>query len=112
MSSAATDDKDTIVFEYSFASTGFRELAYAEDMTIDEDYWLDDVLDLLNGQQDLYSNFWHSLDPTRVYRLWTCLGANFSNNDLVLKKYRLHFERAIHGETAKSYVTAIFPHLF
>lgn len=29
-----------------------------------------------------------------VYRLWTCLGANFCNNDIILSKYQLHFERA------------------
>jgi hypothetical protein len=69
-------------------------------MHIDEDYWLDDVLDFLDGKQDLYSNFWHKLDPKRIYRLWTCLGANFCNNDLVLNKYRLHFERSKRGETS------------
>lgn len=72
-------------------------------MLIDEEYWLLDVLDFLDGRQELYSNFWHKLDPKRVYRLWTCLGANFCNNDLILKKYRLHFERAKNGETSETF---------
>ena len=72
-------------------------------MQIDESYWLDDVLDFFDGRQELYSNFWHRLDPKTIYRLWTCLGANFCNNDLVIKKYRLHFERAARGETSESF---------
>ncbi len=80
-------------------------------MRIDEDYWLDDVLDFLDGRQDLYSNFWHRLDSKRVYRLWTCLGANYMNHDLVLKKYRLHFERAIRGEMAGEWVKSVIEKL-
>lgn len=72
-------------------------------MQIDEEYWLLDVVDFLDGRQELYSNFWHRLDSKRIYRLWTCLGANFCNNDLVIKKYRLHFERASRGETSESF---------
>jgi hypothetical protein len=63
-------------------------------MYIDEDYFLSDILDFLEGRQEMYSSFWHRLDPKRAYRLWTCLGANYMNHDLVEKKYRLHFERA------------------
>ena len=72
-------------------------------MKIDESYWFDDVLDFLDGRQELYSNFWHRLDPKMIYRLWTCLGANFCNNDLVIAKYRLHFERAASGEMSEGF---------
>ncbi|MFZ2255408.1 MAG: hypothetical protein WAW59_04575 [Patescibacteria group bacterium] len=76
-------------------------------MQIDEEYWLDDVLDFLDGRQELYSNFWHRLNPKTIYRLWTCLGANFCNNELVISKYRLHFERAKRGETSNSFFEEI-----
>ena len=69
----------------------------------DEEYFLLDVLDFLDGKQELYSNFWHKIESKKTYRLWTFLGANFCNNDLVLKKYRLHFERAKRFETSEGY---------
>ncbi len=96
--------EDLIIFEYSFASSEFTQVLYAPNMHIDEDYWLYDILDYLDGRQELYSNFWHQLDPKRIYRLWTCLGADYMNNDLVIAKYRLHFERATRGETANEWV--------
>jgi hypothetical protein len=80
-------------------------------MHIDEDYWLSDILDYLDGRQELYSNFWHTLDPKRIYRLWTCLGADYMNNDLVIAKYRLHFERAKKAETANQWVERIVGNL-
>lgn len=95
--------QEKFVFEYSLARSGFREVEYTEDMKLDETYWLDDVLDFLDGRQELYSNFWHSLDPKKIYRLWMCLGANYMNHDLVFAKYRLHFERAKNGETSMSF---------
>lgn len=88
------ENTESIVFEYSFASSLFSEVSYIPKMRIDEDYWLSDVLDFLDGKQELYSNFWHILDPKKIYRLWTCLGANFCNNDLVLAKYHFHFKQA------------------
>ncbi len=78
---------------------------------MDESYWLEDILDFLDGRQELYSNFWHKLEPKMIYRLWTCLGANFCNNDLVIKKYRLHFERAISGLNAENYVENIYKNI-
>lgn len=63
-------------------------------MKIDEDYYLTDILDFLEGRQEMYSSFWHVLEAKKVYRLWTCLGATYMNHDITLAKYRLHFERA------------------
>jgi hypothetical protein len=97
------NSKLIIIFEYSLTNSIFIEVPYIDGMHIDEDYWIDDILDFLDGKQDLYSNFWHKLDTKKVYRLWTCLGANFCNNDLVINKYRLHFERALRWETSMSF---------
>ncbi len=97
-----------VIFEYSFATTSFSEVLYNESMRMDESYWLEDILDFLEGKQELYSNFWHRLEPNMQYRLWTCLGANFCNNEIVLKKYELHFQRAISGLTAKEYIEDIY----
>ncbi|MBP9779830.1 MBL fold metallo-hydrolase [Candidatus Gracilibacteria bacterium] len=98
---------ETIIFEYSFASSEFVEVAYESLLHIDEVYWLLDILDFLDGKQELYSNFWHKLEPNMIYRLWTCLGANFCNNDLLLKKYTLHFEQALSGKTCNEYFEAV-----
>ncbi len=101
-----------IIFEYSTARIGFLEVSYSEKMSIDEDYYLSDILDFLEGRQDLYSNFWHTLDPKKAYRLWMCLGANYMNHDLVERKYRLHFERAKEGKTADEWVEKIYREIF
>lgn len=98
---------ESIIFEYSLASSIFSEVPNIPKIRIDEDYWMLDILDFLDGKQELYSNFWHVLDPKRIYRLWTCLGANFMNNDLVINKYRLHFDRAKNAESITDYVESI-----
>lgn len=55
----------------------------------------------------MYSSFWHRLDPKRVYRLWTCLGATWMNHDLNRAKYRLHFELVEQGKTAQHFVEEV-----
>ena len=102
---------EQIIFEYSLADIAFREVPYSSALHIDEDYWLLDIVDFLDGRQELYSNFWHRLDPKKIYRLWTCLGANFCNHDLLLNKYRLHFERAKSGLTVESFVSEVYDNL-
>ncbi len=98
---------ESIIFEYSLTTSSFIEIPNIPKLRIDEDYWIIDILDFLDGKQELYSNFWHVLDPKRIYRLWTCLGANFMNNDLILAKYKLHFERAKNSESITDYVESI-----
>ncbi|MDQ1433141.1 MAG: fold metallo-hydrolase, partial [Patescibacteria group bacterium] len=61
-----------------------------------------------NGKQELYSNFLHDLHPKRAYRFWTALGANFLNNDLVIKKYDFHFKRAQAGMKIDDYVLKFY----
>lgn len=92
------------VFEFGFSLFEFHEIPFSPDISLDEEYWLGDIIDYIEGRQDLYSSFWHRLDPTRVYRLWTCLGANWMNHDLVSLKYALHFDRASRGETVEGWV--------
>jgi hypothetical protein len=43
---------------------------------------------------ELYSNFWSYLEPGTYIYLWECLGADFINNDILLKKFNYHFELA------------------
>jgi Beta-lactamase superfamily domain len=94
------------IYEYRVDTiSGFaRHDATREDMIhTDESYHLGDILDALDGRQDLYTNFWHQLDPKKVYRLWTCIGANLMNHDIVYKKYALHFERASEWRTSREW---------
>ncbi len=102
---------DLIAFEYSTSRTGFVEIPYEENLKIDEDYYLLDMLDFLEGRQEMYSSFWHSLDPKRAYRLWTCLGATYMNHDLSIRKYRLHFELAKQGKTAENFVEEVLKNI-
>lgn len=101
----------SLIFEYSFAQTGFVQVTSSPDMRIDEEYWFLDILDFLEWRQELYSNFWHTLTRKRIYRFWTCLGANFMNHDLVIAKYRFHFDRASRGENVREWVDGILENL-
>ena len=40
--------EDSIILEYSFASSEFTQVLYTPAMRIDEDYWLSDILDYLD----------------------------------------------------------------
>ena len=40
-------DLDSIIFEYSFATSLFSEVPYIPKIRIDEDYWMLDILDFL-----------------------------------------------------------------
>ncbi len=40
-------DSDSIIFEYSFATSLFSEVPYMPKMRMDEDYWMLDILDFL-----------------------------------------------------------------
>lgn len=77
----------------------------------DEKYWMNDVFDFYNWEQELYSNFHHALEKWKAYRFWTALGANFLNNDLVYKKFELHFKRAILGHTTEEFVLPVYTKL-
>lgn len=88
---------------YSFGSIRFEE-ERGKHEGYNEDYWANDLEDFLEGSQELYSNFWHKLTPKKTYRVWTMLGANFINNDILYKKFSLHFKRASLGKDVDSYV--------
>ncbi|MGE4444455.1 MAG: MBL fold metallo-hydrolase [Candidatus Altimarinota bacterium] len=91
---------------FSFGSFCFQE-EKGKHESFNEDYWANDLEDFLEGTQELYSNFWHKLTPKKAYRIWTMLGANFINNDILYKKYSLHFKRASLGKDVNSFVEKI-----
>lgn len=62
-----------------------------------ESYLLVDMIDYLEGRQELYSSFVHKMETGKFGRLWTAMGANFINTDLQSKKLIYHFERALRG---------------
>ncbi len=90
------DKSPKFAFQFSFAKQFFEKISTENISTknADETYFHRDFIDFIEGRQELYSNFWHTLEPKKKYRLWTCLGANFMNHDLIIAKYRFHFERA------------------
>nr|MDD3719983.1 MBL fold metallo-hydrolase [Candidatus Gracilibacteria bacterium] len=93
-------------YSYGFGSMKFEEISFS--LNFDEDYYANDLEDFYNGKQELYSNFWHKLNPKCAYRLWTCLGSNFLNNDLVYKKYEFHFLKAIEGKLVDNFVEEVY----
>jgi hypothetical protein len=90
-------------YYFDFSSTQFEEERW-EHSSYNEDYWANDLEDFLEWRQELYSNFWHKLRKDKTYRVWTCLWANFLNNDLIYKKFELHFKRASIWESVDSFV--------
>lgn len=93
-------------YYYDFTSTQFQLEKWAH-TGFQEDYWANDIDDFLEGHQELYSNFWHTLTPGKAYRFWTCLWANFLNNDILLKKYKFHFKRASIEKNVESFVVPL-----
>ncbi|MFZ4461399.1 MAG: hypothetical protein ACOYN2_02410 [Patescibacteria group bacterium] len=83
-------------------------LVSVRDSKIDESYFANDLVDFLEGKQELYSNFLHKLDPKKTYRFWTVLGNNFLNHDLVIRKIEYHFTRIAQGLTAESFTTEYY----
>ncbi len=64
---------------------------------MDERYFGNDLDDFLLGKQELYCNFLHTSDPKLSERFWTVLGNTFLNQDIVIRKFQYHFERAKQG---------------
>lgn len=94
---------EDIYYSFDFWKLKF-ETEKSENDYFNEDYWANDLEDFCNGKQELYSNFLHKLDENKTYRLWTFLGANFLNNDIVYKKYDFHFFRAKNKKSINDYV--------
>lgn len=97
------DDFENIYYVFDFGKIKF-EIENLEDDYFNEDYWANDLEDFYNWTQELYSNFLHKLDEKKSYRLWTFLWSNFLNNDLLYKKFELHFTRAKNKESINEFV--------
>lgn len=102
----------TRTYAFSFQDVAFHletRGEYVEGKNIcQEDYWMNDLEDFWNGSQELYSNFFHLLDPKRTYRLWNMLGANFFNHDIVKRKYEYHFALANQGKGIEDFIGEIY----
>lgn len=90
-------------YYFSFWSMWFEEEIWKH-WEYNEDYWANDLEDFLEGSQELYTNFWHTLTPKKTYRVWTMLWANFLNNDILYKKYDFHFKRAKAWRSVESFI--------
>lgn len=100
---------ETKTFAWNFSKIGFEcEGVATGNVRFDEDYWANDLEDFFDGTQELYSNFLHKLDADKGYRLWTVLGNDFLNHDLVQKKFAFHFERAARGGTPEEFVLSAY----
>lgn len=89
----------------------FERLRFAEaapDGDPDEHYWANDLEDFLAGRCDEFSTFCRRPLPAREPRLWRTLGLPYLNNDLVERKLRYHFERALRGESPDAWVLGFY----
>ncbi|MDD3144791.1 MAG: MBL fold metallo-hydrolase [Candidatus Gracilibacteria bacterium] len=102
-----SEDYENIYYVFDFGKLKF-EIENTDNDYFNEDYWANDLHDFYNGTQELYTNFLHKLDEKKGYRLWTYLGSNFLNNDILYRKYNLHFERAKNKESINEYVLSFY----
>lgn len=93
-------------YESRFYSFGFGDFAFqnSESHHSDEVYWANDLIDFLEGRQDVFTTTIHTFFEGKKYRLWSFLGMPFYNSDLVYNKIKFHFERAAAGRTVKDWV--------
>lgn len=98
------------IYQYNFSQFNFILKDYNNDR-YDEDYWANDLDDYYNGTQELYSNFHHKLEKWKWYRLWTSLGMNYINNDLLYKKFDFHFKQALEWKTSSDFVLPVYKNL-
>jgi len=90
-----------------FTARDFVEVSRGEEPP-HEAYWANDLEDFLDGRCDEFSTFSRRQFPSMEMRLWVCLATPLLNSDLVLRRVRLHFERANAGLTPGSYVIELY----
>lgn len=74
------------------------------DWKYNETYFIEDLINFMDGKIELYSNFWQYLEYwTNIY-LWECLWANYINNDIILKKFKYHFDLAKKGKSSEDFL--------
>ena len=90
-------------FIWELGNIGFR-FVEKTNSKYNETYFIEDLINFIDGKIELYSNFWQYLEPgTNIY-LWECLWANFINNDIVLKKFKKHFDLAKQGKKPEDFL--------
>lgn len=86
---------------------GFDSFAFAADpgwkKKPHEQYFASNLIDVLEGRQDVFSSTIDWTPPGTSLRFWAALGLPFLNSDLVYKKLEFHFERATKGLTVEDW---------
>jgi hypothetical protein len=93
-------------FVLSFGEFRFVPTPAAEDAA--EIYWANDLEDFYAGRADEFSLFPRKPIPAPAQRLWLCLGMPYLNNDLVRRKFELHFTRAARGGTNREWALGAY----
>lgn len=91
----------------AFDATGFLAEPADPGLAPQEAYWASDLVDFLDGRCDEFSPTCRQPLGAADSRLWDCLATPLLNGALVRARVRLHFERAVAGEDAGSWVRAM-----
>ena len=97
-----TESFEEVDFRITFERLKFEVVPAGRDAH--ETYWANDLEDFFDGRCDEFSTICRHPLPSIIERFWRCLGLPYLNNDFVEKKLRLHFERALNGESSESWV--------
>ena len=97
----------SVFFTYSIKQMKFK-VSKKDETHVNESYWANDLADLFEGRQEMFSTFLHHLRHERPLHFWTCLNMPFVAPELVQKRFELHFERATKGETVENFVGEYF----
>jgi hypothetical protein len=73
-----------------------------------EEYWANDLEDLLDGRCDEFSLFCRQPFSVEQLRLWGCIATPLLNSEFVYKKVQLHFTRAQKGHTPKEWILEMY----
>jgi len=94
---------ETVYYGWSFTSIWFTEMNLEKEDS-DERYWATDIIDFMEGRQDMFSTMLHFFPEGKQIRLWNMMGLPFLNSDFVYKKIQLHFKLASQNHTSKDWV--------
>jgi len=95
----------TIYFSYSFYSMRFK--ISKNESEYNESYWSNDLQDLFDWKQEMFSTFLHKLEKWKPLNLWTCAWMPLVASEIVKKKFEFHFERAGKWENVDSFCEGV-----
>lgn len=85
-------EKNITFFSYNFQNMRFK--ISKKETHYNEIYWANDLQDLFDWKQEMFSTFLHKLEKWKPLFFWTCLWMPLIASEIVKKKFDFHFKNA------------------